>query len=220
MLNINIPDKDHKGYITLFSLTDNKFNKLISTLKEIKIGAKPSEIEDLISSKFKFKDNHVVIPILIKVLFSISNLEEDEISSDTIIQSFFNSYKEIKKGEKIAEKKFTDRFKQILECGKPIKFAYKINDAKLGYGNILLKQNLIVNPKLVFSKNNELIGNVTTTQLHITYKKRGEEESKEIYFALDKKDLETLKAQIENIEQQQKMIEDKLSGLEINSFDL
>lgn len=219
MLNINIPEKDHKGYITLFSLSEANFSKLITTLQEIKIGAKASEIEELITKKIKFKNIDLVTPILIKVLFSISNIEEDKISSSTIIKSFFNSYEKIKEGKKVTEKKFNDRFKRILDCGKPIKLTNKINNTKLGYGNILLKQNLIINPKLVFSNNNEIIGNVTTTQLHITYRERGDNEDKEIYFALDKGDLESLKKQIENIEQQQKIIEQKLSEIKINSFD-
>ncbi|MGB0428918.1 MAG: hypothetical protein ACPGLV_00495 [Bacteroidia bacterium] len=217
MFNIQIP-KDHlKSLRWYFSLNGDIQEKLNKTLQDVKVGSSSSEIASVLKEKLEIETEQALdfVGFLFSILMAFEKIELA--NRDEFIQSVATSFVE-------SENDFV--YDQTLES---LRALFTVKDAMIVWAKaqelavnrekLLRSSKIITDIRPVFTdkESDSFSSAVVLFTLRLEYIEDGED--KISYFALDKSDLNRLKAQIERAEKKEELINDKMSSNSVNLIE-
>lgn len=218
MTRITIPEEDVGGFLDLFNLNDEDFNKLIFELKKLEANTPPFQIENVIKTQTDFNKKDEVASITAKLFVS---LVVNEDSTDNLIDSFYSFYEQNEAANPISKEIFYSKFRQLRETTNPTKQVKRISQIKRGRGLYLVSQKIQMHIKPVFSEGNiELLGNVITHQLQLSVDGENEENDSVLSIEIDKEDLIQLKEMLTTSIKQHEILEKKFEEAGVKFLDV
>lgn len=218
----SIPEEYVEGFVELNNVDTKTFNSIIEGLSVSKLSHSIKSLADRVS-------NVTSIPYksIEEIFFSVGSLAafiEKGISSKDIVESVCIAIKEdgeldFKTPEE--KEKFAFRLLSLIET-KQLFYAFKANDIIGEYKNVFLQARVISDIRPVFSDKLEDSPEVglIVHNLHIHYKADEEGAHKDIFLALDAKDIEMLKNALIRAEKKEKSLQsifDKANMINLNS---
>jgi len=199
----NIPEEHVKGFISLYSISDQNFAKLLNALVKTEIC---QDIEDLVSAiSIRLKlESGLVEDILLAVSSLYSVKDRYDLKPKAITQSVHELLKVNKKIKYKPEtgKKFEDRLEKLIDS-EQLYVSYKIYILYIDHKNLYISSKILTDIRPVFTKPNiNPKASIVANTLHIHYR-TGDQDipHKDFVIALDTKDLQDLKRAITRAEQ-------------------
>lgn len=213
MAKISIPETVFPGFLMIAEMQSSGIQSLLEVLKNINAGEELDIIEQRLNEHFGSQSR-----ILLQTIISFSGLlEKDEATSEDVSKNLTESFSD-------SESKITKKQKEKLELNlnailsnlsflrKNIKSRRSILDNE----SLLRSSKLITDLRILFQDDlsDQNRDALILHKLHVEYQQNFND--KEIYFTLDLKDLNRLKAEIEKaIEKDQIIREDYKNNLNI-----
>ncbi|WP_269237351.1 hypothetical protein [Flavobacterium flavigenum] len=212
MATIYIPEEVKEGFILISEMNLNDVNSLVKILADIRAGDEYDSIIQRLNEVFENKSR-----ILLQTVVSFSGLigKDDatvEEVAKNLAESFIQDYQKSKEEEVALEKNLNIILSNVANLRK------NIVSRRSAYDNesILRSSKLITDLRILFQDDlsNKNRDAVIIHKLHVEYQHNFSD--KELYFTLDLKDLNRLKAEIEKaIEKDQIIREDYKNNLNI-----
>ena len=219
MIRIAIPERHEEGFQLFIALEDNQREELISIFENLPIGATPQKASNAISQKLDLSENSAIEMSL--TLFSIfSAFDRLDFSVEELVGEFIKAIKESKtlKELEISEN-FENQLFRLIDISN-LTLTSKAIDLLTERGRILLSTRIISDVRPVFSGKDdlEIVGNLIIHNLKVAYKDNSN--LKELFLALDSKDLSELKEQIIRTEKKEEKLRNTILPLDIPIIDL
>lgn len=195
MAELRIPDRYRLGLTKIHSLSDDSFEKLLDALQKCPPMVKVEDIVNLVAHE---------IPALSKgdleeIITALSSLYFVHIDSEVPIQRLASDVCDAMRSSRGGESKlldseqakFRDRLEKLLGVTS-ISFAAKAIGLRGDFACLLCDAKILTDLRPVFAKPGELpIGAMITHTLKLGYHE--DREHKQLYIALDARDISTLK---------------------------
>jgi len=216
---LTIPERFHQGFKYFFDLTDKKQDALIKTINDLQMGLSPSKITEEISQKLKLDKSRT--EEIVDVLFSLIRAKE---SFDDDLELFVDRIVDALEGAKIVKakpkKKLSDLLFKFLNLRGSFYFTFKGIDLSTERQKILSESKIFTDIRPIFgdSKDYNINCSLIIHNLKIEYFEDAKQ--KNIFFALDSKDLKDLKDIIIRAQEKEKAIEKQYKKSNISFLEI
>jgi hypothetical protein len=207
-----IPDDHIIGFEKILNLSENDFIILLKALENIDNVVFPNQLEKQLSLKLrnfsKIEIGIIVTPLIGLMMFK----ENNQISVDEVISDLIDIFKiKINDFDTDKEKIFKERVLKLLNS-EVLLCSSKSIDLLNEFENFFSTARIVTDIRPIFgsSVENEPLSNIIIHNLHIHYHYGEEKECREIFLALDNKDIQLLKKAIIRAESKEDSIKKML----------
>ncbi len=213
-MKLQIPQEHKEKFESYVGLSDELKAQIVAEIKSTDVGLLPSSLVKHLSSKIELPE--AKLQDIVLILHSLSNAQkglklDDEEFADVLNQSF----REMNDLEYSVENMVSSVMNFLSQMNTELNSTNKIFELINDNDNVFLDIDFNNDIRPVILENETLSGVIVLHNMKITY--RQNEESKQMYFALDTDDLKKLKEQIDKAEKQLEIL--KLQT-ELNFIDI
>ncbi len=218
MLKISIPDNYKKGFTHLIKLGSEKRNSLFAALNEVEIGLRPHEIVAQNAQKLEIEED--ALTEIIRTLFSLlSAKNETPIELSSLVKGIVEASKSLKDVELVDPDVFEQQLLQFLQAPSALSLTNKAIDLVTEREKVLITTRLITDTRPIFGDGDGFRFEATLILHNLKVQFKDNNRVKEVYFALDSKDLANLKEQIIRAEEKEKTLKLLLEEKQIKLID-
>jgi len=223
---LKIPSEDRRALVLLLSLEEESKTGLLAQLSNLNPALSTEDLADQLEDSLPGLNRRSLLEIcrVIVVLYRVrSALEEKE---DDFARNIWSSLDLVDR-EGVEKKGVTadvavDFLKEILSCSSTIRLISKASDLLSFHEKVYLKSRIITDARPVYREDEPVteapIGTLLINMLNINYLD-GDRKRKDVFFALEPRDLAELKGQIERAEKKNKSLEKTLEVANLKSFN-
>ena len=219
MAFLRIPDRHFKGFSKLNSFTEDEVSSLISAIENEPPGANFKVLSGKIQSLVGLEEDIANI-ILSLTLSLLSSLEDSELDIEKFKNSIYSSLEEKEKEDLIPTTSLRKYIDLILQKGQNLKVTTKAHTLNSERERILVSSRIITDIRPVFNdeKEEEIQGSIIIHTLQLEFFE--DSKKKTMFFAVDSKDLEKLKTDVERAEKKHEKISHHFKSDGIPFFEL
>ncbi|MBD2778709.1 hypothetical protein [Iningainema tapete] len=214
-----IPNQVKSGIFQLIKISEHNFEQVISAIKSAPVAFNVNQILLEFQNHLENLDDENVRDIVRAILsfFALresTNSSIEQISED-LIEAILSDDDFVKEFSDEQLDSFKDRLVKLLEIDTSLKLSTKAVNLLQEYERILLESRIItdIRPLLSTDSDKDVTGALIVHTLKIEY--RDADGFKEFYVALDSKDLQNLREQLNKAEETANAIEKMLSKANI-----
>lgn len=215
---VNIPERYQKGFEKIATAEDRAINSL---LKALQPSSTIMNVDDLVKKAARSSDleQQDAFEVFRAVLSLYSLRDYENLSTDELISELGDAFQVSQKPKDISDEQieiFKSRIELFLKIDDPLDVSYKASRLLIEYEHILLNTRILTDIRPIFKSNlNEgLSGVIVAHILRLLY--RDAKGDKELFVALDSKDVSLLLEQAKRaLQKEEVLLNDTLSQLGI-----
>jgi hypothetical protein len=215
---LQIPDKVKPGILRLIQISDTDFESVLNIIKSAPLKLNLDSVAIEFENKVESLDNYG--KYIIRVIISIFMLQENaQVSTEQISKDFVDAILSDETFSDISDdevSRFEGRLNKLLDIESPLRLSFQAIALQQEYERVLFRTQILTDMRPLLSKDSEqaVNGALIIHTLKVEY--RDANGSNEFYVALDSKDLQNLRKQIDEADKAGKAIQIMLEKAKIN----
>ena len=183
MRKLAIPISDRKQFLKLMEESEENFNLFINKIKNVPLSSSYEDINNFLETETDYSF------LISNLYYSLATWEQ---SDSEFLDVLYFSYLESESEKKVDKELFYSRLNRLIDIKNNLRTDFKAQNLRTDFEKILFDLKILTDVRPIFdiSDSSKFSGGVVTHQLRINYNEDGE--NREIYFSLDKNDLEKI----------------------------
>ena len=183
MRKLAIPISDRKQFLKLMEESEENFDLFINKIKNVPLSSSYEDINNFLETETDYSF------LISNLYYSLATWEQ---SDSEFLDVLYFSYLESESEKKVDKELFYSRLNRLIDIKNNLRTDFKAQNLRTDFEKILFDLKILTDVRPIFdiSDSSKFSGGVVTHQLRINYNEDGE--NREIYFSLDKNDLEKI----------------------------